>query len=191
MKAEHDDDLLPEYDFSGGTRGKYANRLTPAEREESLGRAWPEMVAELSAYTLRQVQELESALFTFFVLAGHEPVQNAARHAATLLEPKAEKNLADLVRELRASGLTDPVLVNQLQKIAAQRAWVQHPFPASGADRESLKPVLDRLKAIYDEARSLRERTERLIEQHLAGAGLSQQEIAQKTEETAKLWLAA
>lgn len=190
MRADYDD-MLPEYDLSGAVRGRYANRLTPSERDESLRGAWPEMVNELSSYTLRQVEELETALFTFFVLAGHEPVQSAARHAATLLDPEQEGNFAHRAQELRPAGLTDPVLLNQLQAIAGQRAWVQHPFPPSADDRESLKPVLARLEAIYDEVRSLKARVECLVEQHLTGTGLSPQEIARQTEETAKLWLAA
>lgn len=191
MKVDHDDDVLPEYELSGGVRGRYANRLTPSEREESKRRAWPEMVNELSSYTLRQVEELETALFTFFVLAGHEPVQNAARHAATLLDPAHQGNPARLVQGTRPTGLTDAALLNQLQAIAGQRAWVEHPLPPSTDDRESLKPVLARLEAIYDEVRSLKARVELLVEQHLAGTGLSRQEIERKTEETARLWLAA
>jgi hypothetical protein len=190
MKADHDD-MLPEYDFSKGVRGKYTDRLTAAEREASLRRAWPEMVQELSSYTLRQVQGLESALFTFFVLAGHEPVQRAARHAATLLDAKDERGPTGLVAQLRASGLVDPGLLAQLQAISVQRDWVQHPLSGSEADRESAKPVLARLQVIYEQAQALRHRVEQLIEQHLAGEGMSRQEIEQKTEETAKLWLAA
>ncbi|HST58185.1 MAG TPA: hypothetical protein VLK84_05850 [Longimicrobium sp.] len=145
----------------------------------------------MSSYTLRQVEELETALFTFFVLAGHEPVQNAARHAATLLDPTQQGNPARLVQGPRPTGLTDPALLNQLQAIAGQRGWVEHPFPSSTNDRESLKPVLARLEPIYDEVRTLKARVERLVEQHLAGAGLSPHEIERRTEETAKLWLAA
>ncbi len=191
MKVDHEDDILPEYELSGGVRGRYAGRLTPSERAGSERRAWVEMVNELSSYTLQQVEELETVLFTFFVLAGHQPVQNAARHAATLLDPEQDGKPAQVVQESRQTGLADPALLNQLQAIAGQRAWVEHPFPSSGDDRESLKPVLARLEAIYDEVRSLKARVALLVEQHLAGAGLSPQEIERRTEETAKLWLAA
>ena len=39
MKAESDDDMLPEYDFSKAVRGKFANWFTPEEREVLLGAA--------------------------------------------------------------------------------------------------------------------------------------------------------
>ncbi|HYW12774.1 MAG TPA: hypothetical protein VE871_12490 [Longimicrobium sp.] len=46
------------------------------------------------------------------------------------------------------------------------------------------------MKVDHDEVRSLKARAEHLVEQHLAGAGLSRHEI-ERTEETARLWLAA
>lgn len=51
--------------------------------------------------------------------------------------------------------------------------------------------VPQRLESIYDEVRALRQRIEQLMEEHLAGAGMSSAEIERRTEETARLWLAA
>jgi hypothetical protein len=182
MKAEYDDEMRPEYDWSKAVRGTYANRFTPAERDELRRRAGPDMVQELTAYTLRQVQELESALFTFFVLAAQQPVQKAARRAAELLDSGGGTCECNLV---------DPGLLARLQGIAAQRQWVQHSLHGSQQDPESVKPVLQRLETIYDEVRTTRRRVEELVQEHLAGAGMSTQEIERRTDETAKLWRAA
>jgi hypothetical protein len=153
--------------------------------------AWPAMLQEISTYTLQQVRALESALFSFFVLAAHEPVQKAARHAAALLEPGEDHDLASLVAELQTTGAADQDLIADLQKIAMQRSWIEQPPSRSERDPESFKPDIERLQAIYDQTRALRRRVEALIEQGLAGAGLSASEIKIKTEETARLWLAA
>lgn len=182
MKAEYDDEMHPEYDWSKAARGANASRFTPADRDELRRRAGPDMVQELTTYTLRQVQELESALFTFFVLAAQQPVQKAARRAAELLDAGGGTFECNLV---------DSGLLARLQGIAAQREWVQHPLHRSRQDPESLKPVLQRLETIYDEVRTSRRRVEELVKEHLAGAGMSMQEIERRTDETAKLWLAA
>lgn len=181
MRAEQDDEMRPEYDWSNAVRGRYANRFTPAEREEMHRRAWPEMVQELSTYTVRQVRELEAALFTFFVLARHEPVQKAARHAAELLDAGTECRC----------GLVDAGLLARLRGIAVEREWVQHPATGSDQGREGLQLVLQRLEAIYDEVRTIRERVEQLLAEQLESTGMSRQEIERRTEETARLWRAA
>ena len=185
MRAD-DDDMLPEYDFSNAVRGKYTDRFTPKGREEAARAAWEAMVCELSSHTLRQVRELEGALFTFFVLAGHEPVGNAARRAAAVLEGEGD------ARDRRhLPEPATPELLAQLHSIAIQRTWVERRPSASARDPDALKAVLERLEAVYQEVRAMRERIVTLIEQHLAGTGLSVQEIERKTEETARLWLAA
>jgi hypothetical protein len=48
-----------------------------------------------------------------------------------------------------------------------------------------------RLEAIHAEATALKGEVDQLIQQHLARSGMSEQEIEQKTAETARLWLAA
>lgn len=190
MKAEHDD-VRPEYDWSKAVRGKYANRATPGEQEERRSRAWPAMVEELSSYTLRQVQELESALFTFFVLAAHEPVQQAARRAVALLRGGEARPWDDRGVDLLAARMVDRDFIAGLREVAGQRDWIERPFPATGCDRDSLEPVLRRLETTYHQARALREQLGALIQQHLAADGMSRQEIERRTEETARLWLAA
>ncbi len=177
MTAEQNDGMRTEYDWSNAARGRYATRSTPGDGR----RAWPAMVEELSTYTLRQVRELEAALFAFFVLARHESTQQAARHVAALL---------DAGMECRC-GLGDPELLARLRGIAAEREWVEHPTAGSEQDREALQPVLQRLESIYDEVRAIRERVEQLLSEQLADAGLSSDEIERRTGETARRWFAA
>jgi nucleotide-binding universal stress UspA family protein len=191
MKADHDEPGTPGAP-AGWVRGRYAGRLSAAEREESQRRAWPAMVQELSTYTMNQVQELEAALFSFFVLAGQEPVQKAARHAAALLDAAGARRPDGKSVDHPSCELGDPGLLTRLQEVAAQRGWVQQqPVAAPEQDRESLEPVLRRLESIYNEARSLREHVEQLVAEHLARAGMSAGEIERKADETAKLWRAA
>jgi hypothetical protein len=179
MKDELDEDMLPEYDFSNAVRGKFADRWTPEEREVLLRESSHASVRSLQAHALEEVRGLESALFVFLVLAG----ARRGRHLP--------HSLRELVQEMRVASPLEPGLEEKLGTLVDEYAWLVQPRTEPYTVPGSLTPVLDRLDAAYGLARELKRMIETRLQQHLAGAGLSRQEIEQKTEETAKLWLAA
>jgi hypothetical protein len=192
MKAEYlDDEEMPEFDFSNGVRGAFANRWTPEEREAILRDSAYGTVRAMTQYAGEQLQALEAALFTYLVLAANETSHQAANTAAGLLKPHASSVSPPL--KVRGIGSAfDADFASRLNKLASEREWLENQPPlAPYAGPGSFKAVVDRLKAIYDEARALKARVDELIQAHLARNGLSEQEIERKTEETARLWLAA
>jgi hypothetical protein len=191
MRAEHDDEMLPEYDFSNGVRGKYAGRWNAEQREQLLREASLGSVQTVGGYALEQVQALEAALFTYLVLAGHESVQSATRRTAELLQADDPRPLSVLVAAEGGTEDLDETLVLRLKRLAGERDWLILPRNESYTGPGSMRPVLDRLEAIHAEAKELRTCVDRLIERHLLGDGMTKQEIERKTEETARLWLAA
>lgn len=192
MKAEHlDDDEMPEFDFSNAVRGAFANRWTPAEREALLRDSAYGSVRTMTQYAGEQVQALEAALFSYLVLTGNQTSKQAANTAADLLRHRAAA-LPPLKGRGNGVAAFDAGFLDRLQRLAAEREWLlnQPPLePYTGPG--SFKHVVDRLHALHKEARTLKARVDEMIQQHLARSGFSEQEIERKTEETAKLWLAA
>lgn len=179
MKVDCDEDMLPEYDFSNAVRGKFANRWTPEEREALLRESSLGSVRDLQAYALDEVRGLESALFVFLVLAGAGERKYRPR------------SLSELVEEMRAASLLEPVMEEKLGRLVDEYAWLAQPRSEPYTGPGSLTPVLDRLDAIYALARELKLTIGTRLQQYLAGTGLSRQEIERRTEETARLWRAA
>jgi hypothetical protein len=191
MRAEHDDEMRPEYDFSNGVRGKYAGRWTPEQREQLHRESSLASVRTVGGYALEQVQALEAALFTHLVLAGRQSVLSATRRTTELFQADGPGPLSEIVAGEDGAALLDEALVLRLKALAADRDWLVLPREEVYTGPGSMLPVLDRLEAIYLEAKELRKIVDGVIERHLLGDGMTRQEIERKTEETARLWLAA
>lgn len=193
MKAEYlDDDEIPEVDFSKGVRGAFANWWTPEEREALLRDSAYGSVRTMTKYAGEQVQALEAALFSYLVLAGAQTSDQAADMVARLLRHHAPSALPTMMACGSGSAVFDGAFADRLRRMTDEREWLlnQPPLePYTGPG--SFKHIVERLHATYQEARSLKAHVDELIQQHLASRGLSEQEIERRTEETAKLWLAA
>ena len=191
MKTEDDDDMLPEYDLSNAVRGMFADRWTPEEREAIVRDGAYGSVRAMTGYSLERLQALESALFTYLVLTGEQPVPNEPAGAAENGGAHPVRDLSAIVAEAGRVKSVDARLLARLQHLVEERTWMMQrpdePFTGPG----SFNHIMDRLDAIYNEARALKARVDELVQQHLARSGMSAQEIERKTEETAKLWLAA
>jgi hypothetical protein len=191
MRAEPEaDDMLPEYDFSSAVRGAFAGRWTSEQREE-LRRA--SRAASLQAwldFATARVHGLEAALFTYLILEKPEDVLGES--AANLVGARSAGGLGELVVHLRAGPLGEPGLHERLDGLLAEVCWLAHDGrgDAEAGAGERLAHA-ERLERIGREADALRDAISGQVEQRLLRAGMSRQEIEQKTEETARLWLAA
>lgn len=189
MKADpEDDEMLPEYDFSNAVRGKFADWFTPEEREQILrdsivgsARAWHEFARE-------RVQALEAALFTRSVVTA--PVPRVRDGASSSTQPF--NALVRLVGEIDRTAPLPGTLYRRLTDLAGECRWAaEHGEEGTeGTPAERLAHI-ERLERIGREAEAVKAEVDRLIQQHLARSGMSPQEIERRTEETAKLWLAA
>jgi hypothetical protein len=188
MKAERDEDgMLLEYDFSNARRGAFADRWTPEEREQILHDSIVDTARAWHRFARERVQALEAALFTRSVVT--TPVLCARDSASATTLPFHA--LVRLVGEMDRAQLPR-TLSRRLTDFAEECRWAaqQAEDGIEGTPAERLA-YIERLERIGREAEALKAQVDGLVQRHLARSGMSAQEIERKTEETAKLWLAA
>lgn len=190
MKAEYEDEMLPEYDFSNAVRGKFA--WTAEQREQihresvaGTAQAWHE-------FALVRVQRLEAALFTLLVLGASVKLRMPPRPSTKSFDVRPSHAAWQLVQDVRTHGLLSGEMNDRLDALVHECEWlnVQGPRGAEGGPAERRAHV-QRLERIGREADALRDEADSLIRDLLEAGGFSVHEIERRTEETAKLWLAA
>ena len=189
MKAEHTDEMPRKYDAAPVVRGAFADRWTPEQRERGLHGAIVESARAWHEFALTRVQALEAALFTYLSLS---PSSSAPGFAGGDVDTRPFRALSPLVEELHdRSGLARE-LQRRLLALRRETEWAaEHGLEgAVGAAPQRLAHK-ERLERIGREADALKSALDQLVQEHLARSGMSEQEIERKTEETAKLWLAA
>ena len=194
MKREGDAEMRDEYDFSSAVRGRHAGRLTVRERGELLQRSAVQDVETWISHALIEVQRLEAALFSYFVLTRNRPPEQAGALAASLLDDDGSASIS-FEDELRVLSLPDGEFEVKLSRVVAERAWLVHrsglETQLARSDREKTAVLLGRLERIMNDAAAIRAQLEEAVQEHLARTGLSKEEIEEKTGEAKELWLAA
>jgi len=191
-----DQDMLAEYDFSGGTRGKYAARLRTAEGAEP---PWVSTAAFLDAQTwireaLWHTQALEATLVTYLALAFKLKPQDAGAETSALLEGAGARIFSQLIRDLRRHTSVSPDLETKLAELLKERNWLVHRSLHQYTDLSSpsaAKELVSRLEAIAGQARSLNEEISRLLEERFTKRGMTKAELEEKVKEVKEEWLAA
>jgi hypothetical protein len=188
VKADSEDEMLAEYDFSDGVRGKFADWFTPEEREQFLRRRIEGSARTWHRFALERVRALEAALFAHTVLTA--PALRVRETGPSATQPF--RALVRLAAALDRGVPLDDGLRKRLRGLVEECHWAfrhgQEGAIGTPAERLAHKERLERLGR---EAEALVPAVNASIQAHLARSGLSEQEIEQKTEETAKLWLAA
>ncbi|MBD0320451.1 MAG: hypothetical protein ICV87_08965, partial [Gemmatimonadetes bacterium] len=186
MKREADFEMRPEYDFSGGRRGRHAARFSPAEREELVSEAAIRDAQNWTASALLRVQELEAALFAYLVLAEKRSPEEAGSEAVTLLDGRELLGLGRVLSSLRDRGLLLRELDERLTFVAKERNWLLHrsgiESQAALSAPEKALHLLDRLEVLATEASAVKSRIHALVAQHLTADGYSTPEITAKTD---------
>ena len=187
MKREADFEMRPEYDFSGGVRGRHAALFAREERDELVRQATIQDTQNWTASALLRVQELEAALFAYLVLAEKRSPEEA--EAVTLL------GIGQMLSTLRNRGLLLKELDERLTFVAKERNWLIHrsglESQAARSSPEKALGLLDRLEVLATRASEVKSQVDALVAQHLTAHGYSTQEITAKTDETLGRWLAA
>jgi hypothetical protein len=188
MKADSDDEMLPEYDFSNAVRGKFTDWFTPEEREQFLRRCAEGSARTWHQFALERVQALEAALFTRSVVTAPIPCVRDSASSAT----QPFNALIRLVGEIDPGAPLPRTLYRRLTHLADECRWAaEHGEQGTAGTPAERLAHIERLERIGREAEAVKAEVDRLTQQHLARSGMSAQEIERKTEETAKLWLAA
>lgn len=189
MKKEADFGMRPEYDFSGGVRGRHAALFAREERDELVRQAAILDAQNWMASALLRVQELEAALFAYLVLAEGRSPEEAGSEAVALL------GIGRMLSSLRSRGLLLKELDERLTFVAKERSWLIHrsglETEAALSDLPNPLDLLDRLEVLATQASAVKSQIDALVAQHLTADGYSTREITAKTDETLGLWLAA
>ncbi|HEU0301156.1 MAG TPA: hypothetical protein VFR37_16950 [Longimicrobium sp.] len=183
-----DYEMLPEYDFSNGIRGAFANRWTEEQKAQILQDAIEGTARTWHEFAAKRVRALEAALFAHTVLAS--PALRSRE-----LGPSATRPFRALVRlasELEPGVLPRAELRERLSDLAAECHWAfWHGHEGTAGGPAERLAHIERLERIGREAEAVQRLVDESIQQHLARSGLSEREIERKMEETAQLWLAA
>lgn len=191
MKAEYEDEMLPEYDFSSAVRGTFAGRWTPEQREQILRDSAAGTTQAWHAFALARIQKLEAALFTLLVLGTGANLRRRVRPSTRPFDARPSHALPQLVRDLRRHDVFSGEMDRRLTGLARECEWLLAADARTENGPAEQQAFVERLERIGREADALREAADAMIRHRLESSGLSVREIERRTEETARLWLAA
>ena len=192
------DDLGPEYDFSQGTRGKYAARFSVSREGEA-----PAWMQEAIRYdrqawiseALRRFQDLERLLVVYHALAFHREPSEAGRDVSHLLEELDGQALSRISTDLAAnSQALARDLQSDLDRLFRERHWLVHRSLHQQPDEADLKAAggfTARLQKFSSESATMTQRLSELILAKLRRAGMTEIEIEREAEAVTQQWLAA
>jgi hypothetical protein len=190
MKSDNDD-MRPEYDFSGAERSRYAARLSDNERRELLHRSAALDAQYWLGHTLQRIQELEATLVACLTLALERSPHVAGREAAALIEGREVATLRRLMSIMKPG----PEWESRLEKVMDERSWLIHKGGFALASEQSepsaTARAVQRLATTAREAAAIGHDLRSNLEAHLGEAGISAEEVRKRTEEVIDGWLAA
>lgn len=190
MKKEHDNrDMLPEYDFSGGVRGKYAARFRES-RQELLSSATALDRQAWMAHSLLAFQAFESWLVAYRTLVFGEDPESAGKTVSALLEALDDEPLDSLWRDLREHTSVSESFREDLLELVADRNWLVHwSFHDLGVSEDGPE-IMRRFESIVERSAHLSEQLSSSLLQRCMGKGMERSEVEERTEEIVSRWAA-
>jgi hypothetical protein len=194
MKSDRGD-MRAEYDFSGAKRSKYAAKLNDEERAELVRRSASLDAQYWFGHAIQRIQELEALVVAYLTLALDRAPGAAGSEAAALLEGQGAPSLSRLAAAMSASGPRSADFESRFKNMIRERSWLIHKggfaLSLEGKDTRAMVDFVNRLAGTADEATELGASLRATIEERLAEAGLSSDEVRQRTDEVIQRWLAA
>lgn len=179
MSRETEQDMSPEYDFSGGVRGKYTGRFNK-NREEFLSAAAAMDRQAWVAHSLLAVQQFEANLVAYWSLVLNEKPAAAGRAVSALLELLDPKALKKLERDLDKHTSVTKAFHEDLRQLINDRNWlVHHSFHS---------PSPSRLESISNRSRELSDQIFSLLLERCTSKGMDATEITARTHEVVEEW---
>lgn len=186
-KETEDRDLLPQHDFSGGVRGKYAARFRETRRDVLKAAAALDRHAWL-AHSLLAFQAFEARLVAYRALVFGEDTNVAGRTVSTLLEGIEGKASESLWNDLHEHTSADEVFREQLLELIADRNWLVHrSFHDLGRD---VGASVGRLESIAERSADLTERLSSYLLERCTAKGMEGTEIEARAQEVVGRWAA-
>ncbi|MBI4409196.1 MAG: hypothetical protein HY561_05780 [Gemmatimonadetes bacterium] len=190
-----DNDLRPEYDFSGGVRGKYAEAY--AKRVRFPGQSGLTLRLDVEAWlghALTQAQALEATLVAYVALAHARSPQRAGKEVAALVEVGRSPLWRSFLADIRRYRF-DSELASGLRDFFKERDWLVHRswFEYGGAELSagSANRLANRLERFARKAALLEQTCYEFLLKILTERGMSEQEVARRAAAVRERWLAA
>jgi hypothetical protein len=188
-------DMRAHYDFSGAKRSKYASKLNEEDRANLRRRSASLDAQSWFGYAIQRVQELEALVVAYLTLALQRAPGVAGSEAAALLEGQGAPSLTRLATAVSASVPGGADFESRFANVIRERAWLIHKgsfaLSLEGEDTQSTAELVNRLAKTAEEATALGASLRAAIEEQLADAGLTADEVRQRTDEVIQHWLAA
>jgi len=188
-------DMRAEYDFAGAKRSKYASKLNEEDRARLLRRSASLDAQSWFGYAIQRVQELEALLVAYLTLALERAPGVAGSEAAALLEGQGASSLNRVAAAVSASESGSADFESRFESVIRERAWLIHEggfaLSLEGEDTRAMADLVNRLVKTAEEATALGASLRATIGEQLAVAGLSADEVRQRTDEVIQHWLAA
>lgn len=192
MKVPDDQNMPEEIDFTGGVRGKYAERYREGvsihERFTGDAAALSEIQARLGG-ALRQAQMFEALFVTYLALVQEVAVREAGMRAHQVLEHGRH---ASQSHEALWDQFTDKRLQERFDRFINERNWIIHRWSFdldAASDRpEAMRRLADRLFEFVNEASILTQHLRDQIQQTLSQRGLSAADIEAETRQVIAKW---
>ena len=151
-------------------------------------------IFEKIGYALWQIQELEGALATYYVLVvlAEPGMGSEAGMALEEEESKKKKTLGQTIRQLRDANLLDTHLEANLRNLLKERNWLVHKSRAASRSAahhdEAALALIARIDGMADQALALLRLVSAEIHQYVNGLGVSDEEISTKSIEILDQW---
>jgi hypothetical protein len=191
MKEEPDsksDDMLPEYEFEHGTRGKYVDRFEKVAPQLMSAAATSDALAWIGR-TMAALQTWEEYLVVCNTLMFDLDVKLAGQQVSEAMETP-HKSAHQFWSRLEQSGLLRDDFRTRLRHLLAERDWVVHHSFAhfDHASPNTASRVIERLRKVSQEATQTKEEIEKALINRLKTEGMTAAEVKEKTKEVLEEW---
>lgn len=180
-RESENQDMLPEYDFSGGERGRYAARFRE-DREELLKSAVVLDEQAWIAHSLRTVQDFESHLVAYWALALHHDADSAGKAVTSLLHSTDKRLLRQLQKDLDKFTSVNEDFYSDLLQLIEDRNWLVH------RSFRSFSP--SRVHSLAERSLHLTRLLSELLLERCGQEGMQETEIRDRAEEVMEEWAA-
>jgi uncharacterized DUF497 family protein len=197
MAGEISEGMQEEYDFSKGTRGKFAGRFGPGTDRSWVLRAARADVAEWHRAAFEAAQELDDWLVTYLALdskrASDAEGNALRRRLAHLLEdpesPERSRLLADYANRKPSAGSP-----RHLEPLLGEREWLVHRSLREKQEDtlEGCAERAERLRRLTDGLNATLREIRRVLADRFEREGLSEEDLEEKRSAAVRAcWTAA
>jgi uncharacterized protein YutE (UPF0331/DUF86 family) len=149
-------------------------------------------ITQKVGFALWQLQELEGATAQYFVLVAQARRGMGVTDGNALVKTAQSKTFGKTVSELGKAGLLKPEIQQRFGSLLKERNWLVHNSRASNRSAVhsdlAMWKLLVRLNSIAEESDALLKELGALAEMHVKQHGVSEQEIAERTNRLLQEW---